>query len=109
MIDSTPMIDAAPAETAGGSSFWQDARHRLWKNKLALFGLVMVSLLGVLSLASYLCPNLTGYNYAQQNLALGPVPPNHSHWHGTDPLGRDLLARLLYGGQISLMVGLLAT
>ncbi|MGD0815655.1 MAG: ABC transporter permease subunit [Verrucomicrobiota bacterium] len=109
MADTTPIAMAAPAETAGGSSFWQDAWHRLWQNKLAIFGLIALSFLAALSFASFLWPNITGYSYEQQNLALGPAPPDHVHWLGTDPLGRDLLARLLYGGGISLTVGLCAT
>jgi len=109
MIDTATSPGPEPVEHEAGSSFWQDARHRLWMNKLAVFGLAVVSILGVLCFVSYLCPHLTGYTYEQQNLALGPTPPNHAHWLGTDPLGRDLLARLLYGGGISLMVGLYAT
>jgi oligopeptide transport system permease protein len=109
MADSTSMTLLEPAEHEAGASFWQDARHRLWKNKLAVFGLVVLCILAGLSLAAYLFPNLSGYNYKQQDLVLGPAPPSGAHWLGTDPLGRDMLARLLYGGGVSLMVGLCAT
>jgi oligopeptide transport system permease protein len=109
-MTNPPLIpNIEPADSTGGVSFWQDAWHRLWKNKLAFFGLVVITLLAVMSVTAALFPKITGYSYEQQNLALGPMPPSHAHWLGTDPLGRDLLARLLYGGGISLLVGLCAT
>ena len=49
-----------------------------------------------------------GYDYESQNLDYGAKAPSLDHWFGTDFFGRDLLTRVLYGGQISLIVGLLA-
>ena len=54
-------------------------------------------------------PWLSPYAYDAQNTALGAAAPSWQHWLGTDPLGRDLMTRLLHGGRVSLSVGLAAT
>jgi oligopeptide transport system permease protein len=89
-----------------GASLWRDAWLRLRKNKMAVVSAVI---LAVLSLASVLAPWIAPYSYEEQNLALRAVPPRAGHWLGTDALGRDQLTRLLYGGRVSLMVGIVAT
>ncbi len=43
------------------------------------------------------------------DLSQATVGPSTSHWFGTDQLGRDVFARVLYGGQVSLLVGIVAT
>ena len=108
-----PELDAADE----AASLWSDAWHRLAKNKLAIAGLWIV---GVLSLVCFLGP-LTrfmptairpvglSYSYQEQNLDSRVTQPNGRHWLGTDQLGRDLLSRILFGGRVSLMVGLCAT
>ncbi len=89
-----------------GSSLWHDAWLRLRKNRLAVFG--MFALI-VIALACLVGPWLSPYGYEDQKLELGASPPGAQHWLGTDTLGRDLLVRLLYGGRVSLGVGLCAT
>ncbi|MBL9177624.1 MAG: ABC transporter permease [Verrucomicrobiaceae bacterium] len=76
-------------------------RHRL--NAWALWFLVALILLCVFG------PALSPYDQAQQNLELKASDPGMQHWLGTDPLGRDMLTRILHGGRVSLEVGLLAT
>jgi oligopeptide transport system permease protein len=93
-------------EIEPGTSLWKDAWHRLKKNKLAVAGGLFVVFL---ALACFLGPFLTRKSYEAQDLALGATPPSKEYWLGTDPLGRDLFARVLHGGRISLMVGLAAT
>ena len=89
-----------------GTSLWRDAWHRLAKNKLAVGGAIVLL---VLALASFLGPLFVTQSYETQNLQLGATPPSAEHWLGTDTLGRDLFVRLLYGGRVSLSVGLCAT
>jgi len=65
--------------------------------------------LATLVLASALAPWLAPYPYQQIDLKLGATAPSRAHWMGTDILGRDVLSRCLYGGQISIAVGFVGT
>ena len=93
-------------EAEAGTSLWHDAWHRLRKNRMAVASAIV---LAILTLAAVLAPWIAPYTYEEQNLDLRAVPPQAHHWLGTDALGRDQLTRLLYGGRISLMVGIVAT
>ena len=103
MINGT-ITDISEAEQ--GTSLWQDAWLRLRRNRLALFGLGVLSLFVLVAL---LTPWLAPYGYADQNLDLGATPPSAQHWLGTDIFGRDLMTQIMYGGRISLAVGFVAT
>lgn len=78
-------------------------RYRGWlqfrSNILAMVGLITGLLMILLSLAA---PLLAPYDPSAQDLAGRLAPPSAVHWLGTDELGRDLLSRVLYGGQITL-------
>jgi len=89
-----------------GTSLWRDAFRRLGKNRLAMFGFIVLLIVSTISLIT---PFIAPYSYEGQNLSLGPTPPSAAHWLGTDYLGRDLLTRVMYGGRISLAVGLAAS
>jgi len=95
-----------PAAIEPGSSLWRDAWHRLRQNRLAVLGGAALLVLAVCCVAG---PWFLQATYQEQNLNLGASAPGGAHWLGTDTLGRDLLVRLLYGGRISLGVGLCAT
>lgn len=98
----TPLLEQAEQ----GHSLWQDAWYRLRKNHMAVAGGIFISLI---ILTSVFGPMLVQYGYQEQNLELRESPPSAEHWLGTDKLGRDLFSRILYGGRISLTVGLVAT
>ncbi len=72
-------------------------------NKLAMIGLVVFT---IIVLASLFAPLLTTHDPQQINLRAMLQPPSAEHWFGTDRTGRDVFARVLYGGQVSILVGL---
>lgn len=87
---------------------WSDAFGRLLKNRLAILGLILVTLL---LLAGIFGPIIAPWPYQVQDLQAvlagggGPLPPlSPDHVLGTDQLGRDLLSRLLDGARISVSV-----
>ena len=88
------------------TSITKNALNRLFSNKLSLFGSIYILCLILLAIFT---PLLAPYDYAYQDLNLGPSGPSPEHLLGTDTLGRDLLTRMMYGSRISLMVGFLAT
>lgn len=81
------------------------ALEKLAKDKRAL-GSALVLL--ILTLAVFLGPFFLPH-FEQQMLDAQLAPPSLAHWMGTDHLGRDLLARVLKGGQLSLAIGILGT
>jgi oligopeptide transport system permease protein len=104
--EKLPSANLDPAQLERGVSPWFDAWHRLRRNHLAVIGGVVVI---TLTLLCVLGPLLSPYGYEETNLENTYSPPSADHWLGTDQLGRDLLTRLMFGGRISLMVGLVAT
>lgn len=91
-----------------GRSLWDDSRRRLLANKAAVAGMVVLSLLTLIAIVGPLIwPHSHEFQY-QDRLNLAPTTEN-MHWLGTDILGRDMVARLLVGLQISLAVGFIAT
>ena len=109
------------SEYVRGTSLWRDAWRRLLKNKLAVFGLVVVI---IVSIASLIGPTLIkqtfGFtpDYIPSHVKLARSYPPFTgpdgefswlHPMGTDNAGRDQFARVLQGGQISLFVGIIST
>jgi ABC-type dipeptide/oligopeptide/nickel transport system permease subunit len=83
----------------------RESWQRFRRHRTAMAGLILLVALLVLALAA---PLLTSYNPERQSLSQALRPISWAHPLGTDHLGRDILARLLYGGRLSLTIGFLA-
>jgi oligopeptide transport system permease protein len=108
------MTDGAAAETitidaaVAGRSLWADARRRLFANRAAV---VSMAVLAAIALMALLAPLIAPHPFDKVywDRVSGPPDVAAGHFFGTDANGRDLFARTLHGGRISLMVGIVAT
>jgi len=75
------------------------------RNKLMLFGIVVV---GILTLMVLLAPVISPHDPVSINIEKALMAPSRAHIFGTDYLGRDLFSRIIYGGRISLSIGFIA-
>lgn len=94
--------------TEKGTSLWKDAWLRLSHNRAAIIGLAVLVVIGLACLILPMIPNFL-QDPNKQNLVGKNLPPGGGHWFGTDQLGRDLFSRALFGGRISILVGLVTT
>lgn len=82
------------------------ATRQFVRNRTAVAGLAFLVLICAVTL---LAPVLAPYDPVKIQLASKLHPPSLLHWFGTDHFGRDVLSRVIYGGRVSLLVGLLVT
>lgn len=102
----TEIAEKFSAGTASAVSPLRRSFERFFENRAAVAaGIFVVCMLVVCGAAPLVAP----FPFEAQDLALGAAGPSREHWLGTDTLGRDVLSRILYGGQVSLKVGLIAT
>lgn len=93
------------AEEAGklGKSKMSRSMRKLLENRLAIVGLVIF---GIIVLACIFAPLISPYDPAATDLRSMTQAPSWEHLFGTDKLGRDIFTRTLYGGRLSILIGL---
>ena len=87
-----------------GRLYW----YRFRQHRFALVSAVLVVLIAGAALAAPLIENALGLDATRVDLFNRLAPPSAEHWLGTDEAGRDVLVRLLFGGRVSLLVGMVA-
>lgn len=84
-------------------TFWTDVWRRLFKNKVAMLGLIIIVFITFMAI---FVPFFSDYNYRGQDLANINGAPSSTHIFGTDNLGRDMWVRVWVGARVSLAVGI---
>lgn len=92
----------ALTDKSKGTKLWKKNLKKFCNNKLAVIGFVFFALI---TLACVCAPLLTPLDPSKPNFAAKTMAPCMEHLLGTDKLGRDIFARILYGGRVSILVG----
>src|SRR5713101_7019032 len=101
-VDVVPSEAAVPARRPSQAHRF---RNRFLRHRLGMFGLTMLCLL---VLVAIFAPWVAGYSPTDIDFRLKDVPPSPQHLFGTDRIGRDVWARVVFGTRVSLSVGAVA-
>lgn len=85
----------------------QEVWRRLKKNKMAMFGLIIIMMLLIVAVFADVIADYDEI-VIKQDIVNRLQPPSSDHWCGTDEFGRDVFARIVHGSRVSLMVGLIS-
>jgi len=105
VVDAAPTSPTRALEAYPPRTLWSDMWRRYCRHRLAMGGSVVML---ILSLATLIGPVVYPVPIDDIDFAVKLTGPSWAHPFGTDDLGQDLLARILYGGRISMAVGLVA-
>jgi peptide/nickel transport system permease protein len=107
LTHASPIVEAAPSLAHRKRRFspWREAWRRFSRHRLAA---ISVAVLALLALSILVGPLLWPVAINDIDFTARLSPPSWDHPFGTDDLGQDLLARMIYGGRISLAVGFAA-
>jgi len=94
-----------PMEATGGQGLWTKAWQRFRRHRLAMIGLIILVIFIFLAIFAPVLSPHSAFKLDLPNRASGP---SREHWLGTDGTGRDIFARVMLGGRVSLSVGLVA-
>ncbi|MEG3662502.1 ABC transporter permease [Celeribacter halophilus] len=107
------LAEATSREDVVGRSLWADARRRFFRNKAAIFGLVLLVFVSLFALFGNFVAQWSNeeIDFAVMGMVAEQGGPSlaNGHYFGTDDLGRDLFARTVQGTQISLAVGIIGS
>ena len=112
LVYTEEMFKKAPRELSDAETirrpsirYWPDVWRRLKQDKLAMVGLVLLIIMGIMSIVG---THISGFEYYEQDYSKINVKPNSEYWFGTDELGRDLFSRAWLGTRYSLAIGIIA-
>lgn len=86
--------------------YWSTSICIFLRNKIGVFSVVLLAVIVVFCLFGQ---HLRPFGVKEQNTAIKNMAPSAAHWFGTDQLGRDLFVRVCKGGQVSILIGFLAS
>lgn len=100
-MSETKTVSIKEQNKSASSSLLKKNIRKFLRNKLAVFGLIVVVVMTIACVGAM----LAGIDFATPNPTIMKKPPSAEHLFGTDTIGRDLLARVLYGGCYSIFIG----